>query len=224
MINKYILPDFILRKITILKHKNKISLGSNCKIDSKSFFEGKNVIYNNVTILNSYIGLCTYVANNSIIKRTKIGRFSAIGENLRTYMGIHPTEKYISIHPSFYSTSKQSGFSFTKTQKFDEHKYIDLEKKYVCEIGNDVWIGNNVSIIDGVKIADGTIIASGSIVTRDTEPYSIIAGIPAKTIKFRFDKKQIASLTKLKWWNWSFDKIKSNADLFIDVDNLNELI
>ena len=224
MIDKYIIPDFILKKITELRHASKIKIGSNCKIDSKSFFEGKNVINDNVTILSSHIGLCTYFASNSSFKKTKIGKFCAIGENIRTHLGIHPTEKHISIHPSFYSISNQSGFSLTKIQTFEEHRYIDSEKKYVCEIGNDVWIGNNVIIMDGVKIADGTVIASGSIVTKNTEPYSIVGGTPAKILKFRFNEVQINLLIKLKWWDWNFDKIQSNAHYFSDIKNIKNLI
>ncbi len=61
-------------------------------------------------------------------------------------------------------------------------------------IGSDVWIGYGSIVMSGVHIADGTIVAAGSVVTRDTEPYSIIAGVPARKVKNRFDtenEKQI---------------------------------
>lgn len=60
----------------------------------------------------------------------------------------------------------------------------------ITRIGDDVWIGYGAIIISGVNIADGTIIAAGSIVTKDTEPYSIYAGNPAKKIKDRFYNKE----------------------------------
>lgn len=57
-------------------------------------------------------------------------------------------------------------------------------------IGNDVWIGYGAIVMSGVHIADGSIIAAGSVVTKDTEPYSINAGIPARKISDRFDKTE----------------------------------
>jgi acetyltransferase-like isoleucine patch superfamily enzyme len=64
-------------------------------------------------------------------------------------------------------------------------------------IGKDVWIGTNVIIMTGVKIGNGAIIAAGSVVTKDVEPYAIMAGIPAKKIKERFDENQIALHNKM---------------------------
>ena len=53
------------------------------------------------------------------------------------------------------------------------------------DIGNDVWIGTHAVILDGVKIGAGCVVAAGAVVTRDTEPYSIVAGVPAKQIGCR---------------------------------------
>lgn len=60
-------------------------------------------------------------------------------------------------------------------------------KDELTVIGDDVWIGYGAIILSGVKIANGTIVAAGSIVTKDTEPYSIYAGSPARKVKERFD-------------------------------------
>ena len=71
----------------------------------------------------------------------------------------------------------------------------------------------------GVKIGDGAVVAAGSVVTCDVEPYSIVGGIPAKHIRFRFNNDIINSLLKIGWWNWSEEKIKNNVHLFYDIDN-----
>lgn len=53
------------------------------------------------------------------------------------------------------------------------------------KIGNDVWIGANVVILDGVIVGEGAVVAAGAVVSNNVEPYSIVAGVPAKKIKMR---------------------------------------
>ena len=85
-------------------------------------------------------------------------------------------------------------------------------------IGNDVWIGNNVTIMPGVKIGDGAVIGTNATVTKDVEPYSIVAGNPAKLIRKRFDDETIEFLLKLKWWDWAIDKIAANVLHIMNAD------
>lgn len=220
-LNKFI-PQFLKQILfhLIIKNKFDVNIGRNCIIDNKSYYEGYNTLQDNVHVLKSHIGKGTYIANDSRITAAKIGRFCAIGGNVKTGFGIHPTEKFVSIHPAFYSLQNQTSLSFSKKQMFEEHKYIDKNKKYFCEIGNDVWIGNNVMIMDGVQIGHGAIVASGAIVTKNVAPYTIIGGIPAKEIKKRFTNEQIQHLLNIKWWNWDVDKLKDNADLFENIEYL----
>ena len=74
-------------------------------------------------------------------------------------------------------------------------------------IGNDVWIGQNSTILPGVKVGDGVIIGTKSVVGSNVEPYSIIAGDPAKIIRKRFDDELIELMLKLKWWDLPINKI-----------------
>ena len=75
-------------------------------------------------------------------------------------------------------------------------------------IGNDVWIGYEAVIMAGVHIGDGAIIAARAVVTKDVPPYTIVGGTPAKEIRIRFDTEVIQQLLKLKWWDWSTNKIR----------------
>ena len=70
----------------------------------------------------------------------------------------------------------------------------------ITHIGNDVWIGLNATILDGVTIGDGAIVAAGAVVTKDVPPYAVVAGVPAKIIKYRFTESQIDFLLKFRWW------------------------
>ena len=89
-------------------------------------------------------------------------------------------------------------------------------------IGNDVWIGNGVTIMSGVQIGDGVIIGTNSVVTKDVEPYTIVAGNPAREIRKRFDDESIQLLLALKWWDWDVSKITDHLDIITSGD-INEL-
>ena len=216
----YFLPDILIQFLLKLKFSNNnVTIGKNCVLNNKSCFEGYNALYNNISFLNSRLGLGSYIANNSQINYTKIGKFCAIGENVRTYVGLHPTSNFLSIHPSFFSLQKQSNFTFVENQLFEEHNFIDINNKYVCQIGNDVWIGNNVTILDGIVIGDGAIIAAGALITKNVEPYTVVGGIPAKIIKKRFSSEQINKLISIKWWDWDFNKLSEIAQNYKSIEH-----
>ncbi|MCX2688520.1 CatB-related O-acetyltransferase [Pseudomonas sp. DCB_AW] len=75
-------------------------------------------------------------------------------------------------------------------------------------IGHDVWIGRGVTVKRGVTIGNGAIIGAGSVVTKNVEPYSIVAGLPAKTIRMRFSDIIISKLLELEWYNYDLRKSK----------------
>jgi len=76
-------------------------------------------------------------------------------------------------------------------------------------IGNDVWIGSEAIVMPGIRIGDGAVIGTRALVTRDVEPYAIIGGNPAKTIRKRFDDRRIEMLVEMQWWNWSSEQLKA---------------
>lgn len=94
-----------------------------------------------------------------------------------------------------------------------------LEKKDVTNawdnkgdivIGNDVWIGYEAVILAGVTIGDGAIIGTRAVVTKDVPPYTIVGGVPAKSIKKRFSEETISTLLEIQWWNWSKERTARN--------------
>jgi len=93
-------------------------------------------------------------------------------------------------------------------------------------IGNDVWIGHNATIMPGVTIGDGAIVATNATVTKNVDPYTIVAGNPAKPIRKRFTEKQIELLLQLEWWNWPIEKITRNVAILAgnDFDKLSTLL
>lgn len=171
------------------------------------------VINKESSFYNVGIGFGTYLAVNAKISNTEIGKFCSIGPNLLCGFGIHPIDG-ISTSPSFYSTGKQNGFTFSLENKFEECKTIF--------IGNDVFIGSNVTILDGVTIGDGAIIGAGAVVSKNIAPYAIAIGCPIKVVKFRFTPDIIEKLLLIKWWDkdeivWQkVEKYFYNIDEFLE--------
>lgn len=91
-------------------------------------------------------------------------------------------------------------------------------------IGNDVWIGYRALLMPGVQVSDGAIIATGAVVTRDVEPYTIVGGNPAQTIRTRFTPEISVRLLGLRWWDWDVAKIARNVQAICggDIDALEQ--
>ena len=83
-------------------------------------------------------------------------------------------------------------------------------------VGNDVWIGEDATILGGVHIGNGAVVGTSAVVSRNVPAYAIVAGNPARVIKYRFDKETIRKLQKIRWWNWSLEKIQSSFPLMHD--------
>ena len=84
-------------------------------------------------------------------------------------------------------------------------------------IGNDVWIGHGAIILPGLTVGNGAVVAAGSVVTKDVEPYSIVAGNPAKEIRKRFPQSIWSELEAIGWWDWDHNTLKERVDEFYDI-------
>ena len=178
-----------------------------------SVIEGKNYLGKNTAIHGCRLGYGSYINNNGDFSHTDIGYYTSIGANVTTAVGSHPLNGYVALHPAFTYKKKVFGYSFV-----DKDIYTDETPR--ISIGSDVWIGNNVVILDGAKIGDGAVVGAGSVVKGELPPYSINAGVPAKTIRYRFTEEEIQALLKLKWWEKDESWIRSHIEDFNDVSRL----
>lgn len=94
----------------------------------------------------------------------------------------------------------------------------DMPFKGDTVIGNDVWIGQNATILPGVHIGDGAIIGANSVVGSDVEPYAVVVGNPAETIRHRFDGELTSLLLKFKWWDKPVEEINALIPLLTNGD------
>ncbi len=165
------------------------------------------------------IGAFSFINEHVTIRGTgEIGRFCSIAPNV--YIGLvdHPTECLSS--SCFFYDKKMWG----EIENDFNNKQFPVElKKDIIQIGNDVWIGMGAKIMRGVNIGSGSIIAAGAVVTKDVEPYSIVGGVPAKLIKYRFDKETIEKLLKCEWCNIELEEINKINIRSVDCALLDEI-
>ena len=122
----------------------------------------------------------------------------------------------ISTSPIFTEAKNGTKHSWVKESTINPYKRV--------VVGNDVWIGVRTMVMGGVKIGDGAVIGAGSIVTKDVPPYAVVAGVPAKVIRFRFPQDQIDVLLAHPWWVLTEEKLRKRIELFQDSENIDEKI
>jgi virginiamycin A acetyltransferase len=175
---------------------------------------GENVrLGMNYTIIDSQIGDGTYFCQNTIVSNAKIGKYCSIGPNFLCGWGIHPING-LSTSPMFYSTRKQNGTTLSEFDKVEERKEII--------IGNDVFIGANVTVLDGITIGDGAVIGAGAVVSKDIPPYAVAVGCPVRILKYRFEQSQIDALLKIRWWEFTDEKLQDVEKHFFEINTFIE--
>lgn len=190
--------------IAKLISKLNITSRKNCNISNLARVSEKSQLYN-VTM-----GRYSYIGKSNVVSNVKIGQFCSIGGYGQIGGGMHPTDM-VSTSPCFLSGKSAAGRNFAQ---------IPYKTSETVIIENDVWIGVGVYIKAGVHIGNGAIIGSHAVVTHDIEPYSIVAGVPAKEIRKRFNEEIINSLQELKWWDWPEEKLERYGHLFTSPEQL----
>lgn len=137
-------------------------------------------------------------------QRLIIGRYTAIAPRATFVMpaGNHPI-----VGPSTYPFTMFGGAWTDNTLEV----FTAIDPLPDTVIGNDVWIGRSATIMPGVTVGDGAVVAAHAVVTKDVEPYAIVAGNPARHIRTRFAPDEVALLLRVRWWDWPVELVTEHA-------------
>ena len=150
----------------------------------------------NTLIVESTIGDYTYDDGDVSVYSSQVGRYCSIANRVRINPGNHPRDRVTQHHMTYRRV--QFGLDVT-----DDEEFFAWRRAHPCVIGHDVWIGHAAVILPGVRVGTGAVVGAGAVVTHDVEPYQVVAGVPARPLRFRFSPGVIARILRSRWWEWT---------------------
>lgn len=200
------LLERLAKKIMIKRLGKEPCIYENCQLHNVELGEYTEIESFNV-LENTKLGDYSYTGQFCMLQNAEIGKFSNIAAMVRIGPVKHPVDRP-TLHHFTYRRIKY-GFAAT-----DDEEFFQWRAEQKVYIGHDTWIGHGATIMPGVKIGNGAVVGSGAVVTKDVDSYTIVAGVPAKPIKKRFDEDTLRKLEEIKWWDWSYEIIKERLDDF----------
>ncbi len=131
----------------------------------------------------------------------RIGSYTSIAEQVEIFLGGHHRTEWLSTYPFPALIPEASGIQGYAVSRGD------------VLIGSDVWLCSNAVILSGVTVGHGAVVAAGAVVSRDVAPYSVVAGNPARHIRWRFPEATRQALLEAAWWDWPEQEVRSVSQL-----------
>lgn len=155
-------------------------------------------------LIDSTLGDYSYIAGDSDIMATDIGRFTSIAAATRINPGDHPMGRATQHH----CTYRRAQYGFGE----DDAAFFAWRAEQRVRIGHDVWIGHGAIVMAGVVIGTGAVVGAGAVVTKDVPDYAIVVGCPARVLRRRFDDATCAALLRIAWWDWDHATVRARID------------
>lgn len=170
------------------------------------------LVHDDSTVVDSALGRYTEVGRGSRLDAVElgdysycdrlchlanatVGRFANIASFVRIGATDHPLDR-ASLHHFMYRSAKYWD------GEQDDAEWFAKRRSRRTSIGHDTWIGHAAQVKPDIVVGNGAVVASGAIVTKNIPPYAIVAGVPARVIRFRQPPEIVSRLERLAWWNW----------------------
>lgn len=182
------------------------------------------IVHSGATVVESNVGRYTEIGEGSRltsvefgdysycdrfgdIANATVGKFSNIASFVRIGATDHPLNR-ASLHHFLYRSRLYWG------DAEDDGDWFDKRRARRTMIGHDTWVGHAAQIKPDVSVGNGAVIASGAIVTKDVPPYAVVAGVPARVIRFRQPPEIVERFEELAWWDWDHATLRARLDDF----------
>jgi hypothetical protein len=153
------------------------------------------------SLVETELGDYSYVMNDSDLIICRIGKFCSIAAHTRINPGNHPTWKAAQHHFTYRSTQY-------RLAEDDHQEFFAWRRAHPVSLGHDVWVGHGAIILPGVSVGTGAVVAAGAVVSKAVDPFTVVAGVPAKVIRSRFDPRTASGLLRIAWWDWPRERLR----------------
>lgn len=153
-----------------------------------------------VVLREVVVGDFSYFERNGEAIYAELGKFCSVAANVRINALEHPMER-LTMHKVSYRPNEYFRFHGL------DNDFRERRRSKHVTIGHDVWIGHGAVVLPGVTIGTGAVVGANAVVSKDVEPFQIIAGVPAKPLRFRFSPEVCQRILASAWWDWPVEKV-----------------